>query len=388
MPFLTSRLTAVRFSARRQQPIFDAGDVALLVNHAIGSQRIAAGDGGQHGWVAGDHALDTDFTLEKNIVNDSLQFGLRIDTNKPPAELLKAYTAIELKAMATENPSGIPSKRQRREAKQLAKDKLEEESRDGRFIKRRVYPVMWDATAGELLVGATSAKAIETALHLFAQTFGFLPQPLFAGSQAAHLAEARGLTRAVDDASPSVFTAGQGDDIAWELTEQSRNFLGNEFLLWLWYYLENKTDTLKLTDDSEAVVMLARSLYLECPRGQTGKESIRSDGPTRLAECLRAIQTGKLPRKVGLTVVRHDAQYELTLQAETLAIGGAKLPAVEGDGERARLENRVTQIRHLLETLDLLYDAFLQRRLGAGWAGELAAMKRWLSLDQRKGAVA
>jgi hypothetical protein len=30
-------------------------------------------------------------------------------------------------------------------------------------------------------------------------------------------------------------------------------------------------------------------------------------------EARRAIQSGKLPRKVGLTVVRHDQQYELTL---------------------------------------------------------------------------
>ena len=26
--------------------------------------------------------------------------------------------------------------------------------------------------------------------------------------------------------------------------ETSRDFLGNEFLLWLWYYLENERDTL------------------------------------------------------------------------------------------------------------------------------------------------
>ena len=69
--------------------------------------------------------------------------------------------------------------------------------------------------------------------------------------------------------------------------------------------------------------MLARTLTLECPRGQTGKETIPSDGPTRLPEARRAIQAGKLPRKAGLILVRHDNQYELTLQAETLAVSGA-----------------------------------------------------------------
>jgi hypothetical protein len=31
-----------------------------------------------------------------------------------------------------------------------------------------------------------------------------------------------------------------------------------------------------------------------------------------------------------------------------------------------------------VETVDLLYDAFLKRRLGKGWAEELTRMRRWL----------
>jgi hypothetical protein len=117
---------------------------------------------------------------------------------------------------------------------------------------------------------------------------------------------------------------------------------------------------------------------LECPRGQTGKESITSDGPTRLPEARRAIQSGKLPRKIGLTLARQDRQYELTLQAETLAVGSAKLPAVEGEEERARLEERIDIVRHLLETLDLLYNQFGQVRVSEKWQKELGKMQKWL----------
>jgi hypothetical protein len=137
--------------------------------------------------------------------------------------------------------------------------------------------------------------------------------------------------------------------------------------------------------------MLDRTLLLECPRGQTGRETITSDGPTRLPEARRAVQAGKLPRKVGLTVDRHDHQYELTLQAETLAVSGAKLPAPEATDDRARLEERITQLRHLLETLDLLYDAFSQRRASDQWTKELARVQKWLQRDEharRSGEVA
>ena len=95
---------------------------------------------------------------------------------------------------------------------------------------------------------------------------------------------------------PSVFVPGQTHQIAWVPDETNRDFLGNEFLLWLWFYLENVSDAVPLSDGSEVTLMVSRSLVLECPRGQTGKETISSDGPTRLPEALRAVQSGKLPR--------------------------------------------------------------------------------------------
>ena len=86
---------------------------------------------------------------------------------------------------------------------------------------------------------------------------------------------------------------------------------------------------------------------------------------------------------MGLTLVRHDASYELSLQAETLAIGSAAPAAPEGEDDRARLDERVTQLRHLLETLDLMYQAFLRRRLGDDWPKELTPHEKMAPPDGR-----
>src|SRR5205085_11748118 len=153
-----------------------------------------------------------------------------------------------------------------------------------------------------------------------------------AGAQMFRLADTRQQTRGVDDAAPAAFVPGVSPpDVAWLPDEGSRDWLGNEYLLWLWFMLDAESDTLRLGDGSEAAVMLARTLVLECPRGQTGRETISSDAPARLPEARRAIQSGKLPRKAGLTLLRNEQQYELTLQAETLAVSSAKLPAPEGE---------------------------------------------------------
>ena len=385
MGFFTGRVTCARYRVAGRAPgLFGPEHLAKLAEHAIGRQRLASADGVEAGWTAGDHILDTRFDLAKNVVNDTLHFALRLDFQKVPADLLRAYTQVELEALAAGNPSGIPSARQKREARQAARDRLEAESADGRFLRRKAIPLLWDGQSNELLVGTTSVTAVDRLLTLFQQTFGSGFEQLSAGRQAFLQAEVRNQTRGVDDASPSAFVPGGAvNEMVWLPDEANRDFLGNEFLLWLWYVLENESDTLTLADGSEVSAMLARTLVLECPRGQTGRESIASDGPTRLPEAHRAIQGGKLPRKAGLTLVRHDVQYELTLQAETLAVTGARLPAPEADEERARLEERVTQLRHLIETLDLLFDAFGQRRLGAGWPKELARIQKWLQQDDR-----
>jgi hypothetical protein len=54
---------------------------------AAGRSRIASADGVETGWTAGEHVLDTDFGFEKNIINDTLTFDLRVDTEKLPNDL-------------------------------------------------------------------------------------------------------------------------------------------------------------------------------------------------------------------------------------------------------------------------------------------------------------
>ena len=124
--------------------------------------------------------------------------------------------------------------------------------------------------------------------------------------------------------------------------------------------------------------MLAKTLTLDCPRGETGRDRLTNEGPTRLPEAFRALQAGKLPRKAGLIVVRHGVQYELTLQAETLAVSGAGLPKIEGASGHEAQVARIDGLRHLVETLDLLYDAYGRRRTGPDWTGDLGRIRRWL----------
>ncbi len=391
MGFFSGRVTALKYRVIGSAPtIFAEEHLDNLSNNQAGKGKIASPDGIEVGWTAGDHILDTDFTPGKNIINDMLFFGIRIDSDKLPNDLLKAYYHTDLRALSRNNPSGIPSGKQKREAKESARDRLQLEARDGRYKRRKIIEMVWDRLANEIYYGTTALTHADQMVTLFHKTFGLDLEPISAGVKAFMFAEANQRSRNVEDAQPSSFVPGlTPNDIAWILDETSRDYLGNEFILWLWYTVDQIEDTIKVFDQSEISIMLARTLTLECPRGQTGSETIKSEGPTRLPEARRAIQAGKWPRKIGLTLARQDQIYEFTLNAETLAISGAKLPAPTETQEALRLQERADSIRHLLETLDLLFHQFGEIRFSSEWPKELVRMQKWLMReDHRLGASA
>jgi hypothetical protein len=382
MGFLNGRVTYVRFRVGGVSPLpFGEEILETAANHAIG--RHGAGepnDGITVGWAGGDHVLDTNLDLEKNLINDALHLAIRVDTDKIPGSLLRAYTKIETNARAKMNPSGYPTKAQRQEAKEAAKARAESEAADGRFRRMAHYPILWDGQSNILYAGVTSLSVLDRLQTLFRETFDRTLEPISAGSLACSMAEARGEGTRVEGLGPIGFIGEDGhSSVAWSDTDVSRpDFWGNEFLIWLWHVLQADGDTIPLSDGSDVTVMLAKTLTLDCPRGETGRDQLTTEGPTRLPEAFRAIQSGKLPRKAGLIIVRHGSQYELTLQAETLAVSGAALPKIEGASGHDLHVARIDALRHLVETLDLLYDTYGRCRTGPDWSSELGRIRHWL----------
>jgi hypothetical protein len=387
MGFLNGRVTFTRYRVSGPPPLPFSDDLlALAEQHALGRHGSAdPTDGVATGWSGGDHVLDLTFDLAKNVVNDALHLAIRIDTDKIPGALLRAYTQIETEARAQLNPSGFSTKAQRQEAKEAARLRAEAEAADGRFRRLNHYPVLWDGQTGVLYAGTTSTTVLERLQTLFRETFDRFLEPITAGSLAMSLAgDGPNDQDRLGDGSLCLF-GGESQElstVAWaENAPNILDHLGNEFLVWLWHTLQNDTDTIKLRDGSEVAVMLAKTLMLDCPRGETGRDSLTDDSPTRLPEAFKALQSGKLPRKAGLILLRHGAQYELTLQAESLAVSGAALPKPEDDGlsKHDIRSTRIDSLRHLTQTLDLLFEAYHRRRTGAGWTKEVRRIKQWLT---------
>src|SRR5262249_9110770 len=245
MGFLNGRITYVRYRVSGSSPLPFGDEILEQAQlHALGRHGAAdPTDGVAMGWAGGDHVLDLTFDLEKNIINDALHLAIRVDTDKIPGELLRAYTRIETDARARLNPSGFPTKAQREEAKEAARIRAEAEAADGRFRRLKHFPILWDGQSNVLYAGTTSPAVLERLQGLFGETFDRTLEPITAGSLAYTQAQARGTLRVVEECAPIGFFGDRREPttVAWaDIAAPGPDFWGNEFLLWLWHVLQTQ----------------------------------------------------------------------------------------------------------------------------------------------------
>lgn len=395
MSFPSGSVSFRRFAVIGKSP--DVPEQTLidkLSEHALRPSELGVPEDIEYGWNGGHHIFDANFSFEHNVYADALHFALRVDTNKVPGELKKAYQIMEEEAVAATNPSGFISKNQKRDAKETVRAKLEDELRSGKHRKSKLTPILWDIPS-QLLYCSAGNSTFEKLAEIFERSFDLQLQPITAGSLALAVLEKKGRRRDYEDLRPTRFVPGpngEGEypEYPWVLKgPEPKDFLGNEFLLWLWHEADHRSGTIAAEAAKEVTLFIDRSLDLDCAYGQTGRDSLRGDGPSRMPEARDALRSGKIPRKAGLVLDAFKQQYALTLSAEGLSVGSAKLPQVEdAESPRVLFEERITLIRDLCKALDGLFESFLKSRASSGWEGQVSGMRKWIMEGSKKTAAA
>lgn len=415
MPFASGRVTFMRFHVEGDAPTsVDDVTIETLKENAFKESSIGAPDEVESGWITAEHLLDTAFDYEKVAYGPGaslLLVALRIDTHKVPSDLKHAYKRMNEQAVAAGNPSGFASKAQKRDAAETAARQLHEDLAAGKFRRSKSVPVLWDLARREVYCGSVGNTVIEQIISQFDHTFGVKLHVTTSGSMAGSVIRGKGKARDYEDLRPSPFTnrpAGEAvaeDDapapgivrsdpsipvVPWtHASTDLKDFLGNEFLIWLWHQLETGEGVVEAPKPvGEIAVMIDKALDMDCAWGVLGKQTLRAGGPTRLAEAGDALATGKWPRKVGLVLANTGAeggQYELTLQADRWIVSAAAIPeSPDAKTPREFLEHRLESIRTLSQTLDAMYGVFLAARLGSGWASHRKTIREWI-VSRRKG---
>jgi hypothetical protein len=394
MGFASGSVSFRRFAVIGDAPT--AADQTLLdklADHALKVGEFGVPEEEEYGWSGGRHVLDGNFSFEHNVYADALHFALRIDTNKVPSDLKKAYQLMEEEAVAANNPSGFISKGQKRDVKDTVRRKVDDELRSGKFRRSKLLPILWDLP-GQTLYCNASGKSFEKLAELFERSFGLSLMPISAGSLSLRLLEPKGRRRDYEDLRPTRFVFGpegesQHPEYPWVAKgPEPKDFVGNEMLLWLWHEADVHSGTIK-TDAGDVTVFIDKTLDLDCAYGQTGRDGLKGDGPARMPEARDGLRSGKVPRRAGLMLEAAGMAFSLNFNPEAIAVGGAKLPEVEeAENPRVLFEERIAMLRELSKGLDGLYDAFLKTRVTSAWEGHVSTIRKWITSSQRKASEA
>lgn len=174
-------------------------------------------------------------------------------------------------------------------------------------------------------------------------------------------------------------------DVAYAL--KRFDFLGKEFLTWLWYAVENQADTLRRIDPQMASLEIGNRLVLQ-NKNQQNNETVTIRGDSAgMEEGVLALRKGALVAEMNLIYRSGDENWHFSLKGETLDPSSVKLPETgrvetSDDIEGAAIE-KYHLYRRVVDLVRSLFAHFLEQRLDSQWyTGVLPAFQAWINTKE------
>ncbi|MBR9981085.1 MAG: hypothetical protein KFF50_08670 [Desulfatitalea sp.] len=167
-------------------------------------------------------------------------------------------------------------------------------------------------------------------------------------------------------------------------------FLGNEFLTWLWFSIENEMESLSQCDPELVDLAVGNRMVLENRLGN-GKETLTIKGDAAgLEEAVLALTKGALITELQLIYKSGPVQWVFAIKGESLGMSGIKLPETGPVTSETDLEGAILEKIYLyekpIELMNKIYAEFLKKRLSDDWGGKIIpALQLWLRTEQTLG---
>ncbi len=296
------------------------------------------------GWVSGRHLLETRIDEETGIFGGYLHLQLRQAVRKIPASLLRAECRMrELAEQAERKMESLPRKEKKRIKEEVTAEMLPKMPPQ---ISGITFVV--DAADNKLYTGAISQTQLDIFLGFFCDTIGFEPVPLTPEIAPTDLF---GIN---PDVIPQINFSPEIPD------GSAAGTLGQNFLTWLWFFQEEYRGVLPKTQLGEFSMMLDGPLIFVAEGPGAHESSIRKGLPMLSAEAKAALLVGKKLKQAKLIIARgRDEVWAATIDADTFAFKGIKLPEGEALDPNSIFEERITNLYVLQTIFFQLYRKFL-----------------------------
>jgi hypothetical protein len=160
-------------------------------------------------------------------------------------------------------------------------------------------------------------------------------------------------------------------------------FLGEEFLTWLWFIIEKNQDLMKNFDKDFIALEVGNRIVLENRRKEAAERLTIKGDDASLEEGIIALKKGALVTELNLVYKSSELTWQFTLKGESLNISSLSIPNTGSAESEEDLEGIVLEKIFLfdkfLNILENLFSHFAKLRISDIWRGkELPRIKKWI----------
>ncbi len=154
------------------------------------------------------------------------------------------------------------------------------------------------------------------------------------------------------------------------------NFLGAEFLLWLWWRIDEDNGCLQTIEGEDVVIWAEERVVINGSR----KFDLRGTNPTGCAAAWHALQEGKnvVLARFEMTYKEEDYRFELHNDMSIRAINLPEIHDVEEE-LNAKIWQRLALLDELTKVVDGLYQRFVTVRTSEFWPSQDRALREWVN---------
>lgn len=156
-------------------------------------------------------------------------------------------------------------------------------------------------------------------------------------------------------------------------------FLGPEFLIWLWFATEVTESQVVLADKQAAELWLEGQLVLTDPHDPQEKITLAGVAPSGGTEAKEALRQGKRPARARLNLTVGEQSYEFSLEASPFALSGVKLPTLVNEEIDEQFYERMMLLEQLEQIVGGLLEGFVRLRMSKAWGQHiLPLIQSWV----------
>ena len=230
-----------------------------------------------------------------------------------------------------------------------------------------------------MILGTTSNKLIEGFLETFERVFKIYPVPLYHLQWALHIKE---LSPTLKDIISSMVAPSS------HRAFQEGMFIGQDFLIWLWYLSETNQNSITVGENLKATIFLGDKLVLVDPN--EGQERVVCSTPShKLEEARVGLKTGKRLQEAQWIISIDERDYSFFLDTSLWHIKNLKTPPQESrksdDDPDGRFFEKMFFIEEVRKVLTLFYTKCLEQRFSSSWDSEISmAISEWMRSFDKK----